>query len=55
MKKKTKAKPDFMDADRDGNRTEPMRKAMKTDSGRKASVKGRPTMKVTKMPKRKTK
>ena len=55
MKMKMKTKPDFMDRDRDGNRTEPMKQAVKKDTGRKASVKGRPTMKATKMPKRKTK
>jgi len=58
MKNKMK-KPDYMDMDRDGNRKEPMKQAMKKDTkkdtGRKASVKGRPTMKATKMPKRKTK
>ena len=31
------------------------KEAEKKDTGRRASVKGRPTMKATKMPKRKTK
>jgi hypothetical protein len=53
--KKTMKKPEYMDMDRDGNKKEPMKQAMKKAPGRKASVKGRPTMKATKMPKRKTK
>ena len=30
MKMKMKTKPDFMDQDRDGNRTEPMKQAVKS-------------------------
>lgn len=56
---KMKTKPDFMDLDRDGNRTEPMKQAVKKDpkkdTGRKAAVKGRPANKTTKISKRKPK
>lgn len=55
MKSKTQ-KPDFMDMDKDGNRSEPMKKAVaQAKPAIKAAVKGRPVNKTAKMTKRKTK
>ncbi len=55
MKKTSKMKPDYMDMDKDGNRKEPMKMAVKKTPGRKAAVKGRPANKTTMMTKRKPK